>query len=125
MINILIIPSEKGNSNTFSLKIADIIKQNLTEVYVSTLVSVNDYDNYYESGLIDGFIIKPTFLIDKLFLFDENHFDLAIIEGRNFIWKFACKNAKIKTILDKINSEKAESASLLKGQLEQLADENN
>ena len=100
MQNILIIPSDNPENVQYVINLANEIKQGFPQSFISTLVKLENYDEYYNSGCIGGLIIEPENLFAKASLFHVKQFNVVLMCKKNIVWLLACFKAKVKTKID-------------------------
>lgn len=96
MKNILIIAPLSKDKFGLIIEMVESIKKISQEVSISVLVSLDNYYIYYNNPSIDGLIISPKSIFQKLFFLPKDHYDIAWNFQNSLIWRMTLAIADVK-----------------------------
>ena len=96
MKNLLIIPPDCPDNPKEIIDLARAIKENFPDCYISILVTLKNYDFYYNSSYFEGLVIEPKFWLGKLVLPDDEQFQAVLIFKKNLLWYLVSLRSRVR-----------------------------
>lgn len=96
MKNLIIIPPDCPENQSKMVDLARTIKENFPECYISILVTLKNYDFYYNSNFFEGLVIEPKFWLGKLVLPDDEQFQAVLIFKKNLLWYLVSLRSRVR-----------------------------
>ena len=96
MKNLLIIPPDSPDNPKEIIDLARVIKEKFPDCYISILVTLKNYDFYYNSSYFEGLVIEPKFWLGKLVLPDDEQFQAVLIFKKNLLWYLVSLRSRVR-----------------------------